>query len=145
MRVKLVNYLFQADHRHRAEHQGQHESWISFFLSWAFNALFYKVNINIYANNPGSGIHTNHPVQLHPSSLDFDKKRFGERCHLYLKGHKVTLWTPAQAMEELSNCCCCGDSEVEEDCGDQEETSFIQVSRAFYSSTFSNIGCHCQH
>ena len=69
---------------------------------------------------------------MHPSSLDFDKKRFGERCHLYLKGHKVTLWTPAQAMEELTNCCCCGDSDTEEeDCGDQEETSFIQVRRAF--------------
>ena len=71
---------------------------------------------------------------MHPSSLDFDKKRFGERCHLYLKGHKMTLWTPAQAMEELTNCCCCccGDSDTEEeDCGDQEETSFIQVSRAF--------------
>ena len=53
---------------------------------------------------------------------------------MYLKGHKVTLWTPAQAMEELSKCCCCccGDSDTEEeDCGDQEETSFIQVSRAF--------------
>ena len=71
--------------------------------------------------------YTNHPVQLHPSSLDFDKKRFGERCHLHLKGHKMT-------MEELTNycCCCCGDSDTEEeDGGDQEETSFIQVSRAF--------------
>ena len=52
---------------------------------------------------------------------------------MHLKGHKVTLWTPAQAMEELTNCCCCcGDSDTEEeDCGDQEETSFIQVRRAF--------------
>ena len=66
---------------------------------------------------------------MHPSSLDFDKKRFGERCHLHLKGHKMT-------MEELTNCCCCccGDSdteEEEEECGDQEETSFIQVSRDY--------------
>ena len=58
---------------------------------------------------------------------------------MYLKGHKVTLWTPAQAMEELSNCCCCGDSEVEEDCGDQEETSFIQVSRAFEHFHLKNL------
>ena len=70
---------------------------------------------------------------MHPSSLDFDKKSFGERCHLYLKGHKMTLWTPAQAMEKLKNCsCCCRSSDtVEEDCGDQEETSFIQVSGGY--------------
>ena len=48
--------------------------------------------------------------QLHPSSLDFNKERFGERCHVHLRGHKKTLWTPAQAVEK-------------------RETSLIQVRR----------------
>merc|ERR1712032_724682 len=53
--------------------------WICFLLSWAFNALFYK---------------------LHPSSIDFDKERFGERFHVHLRGHKKTLWTPAKTVEK---------------------------------------------
>ena len=38
--------------------------------------------------------------QLHPSSLDFNKERFGERCHVHLRGHKKTLWTPAKTVEK---------------------------------------------
>ena len=71
-------------------------------------------------------MYTKCPVQLHPSSLDFDKKRFRERCHLHLRGHKKTLWTPAQANGR-------------EDCGDQEETSFIQVSRDYWSFLFLKL------
>ena len=51
--------------------------------------------------------------QLHPSSLDFNKERFGERCHVHLRGHKKTLWTPAKTVEK-------------------RETSLIQVRRAFW-------------
>ena len=68
------------------------------------------------------------PVQLHPSSLDFSKKRFGERCHVHLRGHKKTL-----PVEEIMSCCCCGNSEEEEE-EDQEETSFIQVRGTLSSS-----------
>ena len=50
--------------------------------------------------------------QLHPSSLDFNKERFGERCHVHLRGHKKTLWTPAKTVEK-------------------RETSLIQVRRDF--------------
>ena len=70
---------------------------------------------------------TNPPVQLHPSSLDFSKKRFGERCHVYLRGHKKTL-----PVEEIMSCCCCGNSDTEEEC--HEETSFIKVRRTLSSS-----------
>ena len=70
---------------------------------------------------------------MHPSSVDLDKNRFGERCHVHLRGHKKTLWTPAETLEKLRSCdCCCGDSDTEEsdeDCEDQQETSFIQVKR----------------
>ena len=67
---------------------------------------------------------------MHPSSLDFNKNRFGERCHVHLRGHKKTLWTPTQAMEKLRKCCRDSDTEEsDEDCGDQMETSFIQVRR----------------
>ena len=69
---------------------------------------------------------------MHPSSLDLAKKRFGERCHVHLRGHKMT-------MEEIMSCyCCCGTSDTEEEDEEEdeeeEETSFIQVRKTLSSS-----------
>ena len=153
----IVNSLFQADHCHRAEHQCRHEAdrhqWNPTLPdpgsgeghdSHWLDQLPSRLGIQLPLLHGESHLKGKRKTlnffplsQLHPSSLDFSKEGFGDRCHVHLRGHKITLWTPAETMEKIKSCCCCCCKDTEErddeDCSDRHETSFIQVTRETFT------------
>ena len=61
--------------------------WAAFLGSWLMNILFYLVvilHVLIYL--------LIYFYKVHPSSVDYDKKRFREKLFIYVQGKKRLLW-----------------------------------------------------
>ena len=61
--------------------------WAAFLGSWVMNILFYLVvilHVLIYL--------LIYFYKVHPSSVDYDKKRFREKLFIHVQGTKRLLW-----------------------------------------------------
>ena len=54
--------------------------WLAFVLAWLMNVLFYTV---------------------HPSFVDFNLKRFKERCFIYLFGRKIVFFRKRRGKQTI--------------------------------------------
>ena len=63
--------------------------WAAFLGSWLMNILFYLV---VIMNALIINLSTYFLCKVHPSSVDFDKKRFREKLFIHVQGTKRLLW-----------------------------------------------------